>query len=298
VDSPTTIKAVDPYNDAPGLEPHAVQQSHSKKSSGSRSVARQDDTRSQNIPHIPRTKKLSKVRHPTDVGTVQGHTSNGSTSTLPGSSDGGQQKRLHKSKNRSTVTSEQEPTVQLDEETIRNAGMPLDDDPFARVEGVKMLKPATGARHKSSKENSLSSLGGDLEALKETLGQPQQEDVSESKSTNSEHRQTKKKKKEKPPVFFFDPALKKDLEPTTMPRLLLDTQILACLLQYLSFFEWCILLSLSKEIRSALVRNSDLRETALERFLKTIGYSRWTWDDEPLSLSLQVGADVHILGLP
>jgi hypothetical protein len=290
VDSPTTVKAVDPHNDAPGLEPHTVQQSHSKKSSGPRSVARQDDSRSQNIPHTPRTKKLSKVRQPTD-GTVHGHTSNGSTSTLPSSLDGGQQKKLHKSKNRPTATSEPEPTVQLDEETIRNAGMPLDDDPFARVEGVKMLKPTSGARHNSSKENSLSSLGGDLEALKETLSQPQQEDMPESKPTSNGHRQTKKSKKEKPSIFLLDPTLKKDPpEPATMPRLLLDPQILACLLQYLSFFEWCILLSLSKEIRSALVRNSALRETALERFLKTIGYSRWSWDDEPLSLSLQVGA--------
>jgi len=287
IDSPTTIKAVGPPNDAPGLEPHVVLQSHSKKSSGSRSASRQDDSRSQNA---PRTKKLSKVRQPTD-GTVHGHTPNGSTSTLPGSSDGGQQKKLHKSKNRPTVTSEPELTVQLDEETIRNAGMPLDDDPFARVEGVKMLKPTSGARHKSSKENSLSSLGGDLDALKETLDRAQQEDVSESKPTTNEHRKTKKKKKEKPPAFLFDPMLKRDPpEPATMPMLLLDPQILACLLQYLSFFEWCILLSLSKEIRSSLVRNSALRETALERFLKTIGYSRWTWEDEPLSLSLQVGA--------
>ena len=32
-----------------------------------------------------------------------------------------------------------------------------------------------------------------------------------------------------------------------------------------------------------------LREAILERFLKTVGYSRWIWDDpDPLSLSLQV----------
>ena len=33
------------------------------------------------------------------------------------------------------------PVVQLDEDTIRNAGIELDDDPFARVEGARMLKP-------------------------------------------------------------------------------------------------------------------------------------------------------------
>ena len=34
------------------------------------------------------------------------------------------------------------PAVQLNEDTIRNSGIELDDDQFARVEGVKMLKPA------------------------------------------------------------------------------------------------------------------------------------------------------------
>ena len=34
------------------------------------------------------------------------------------------------------------PVVQLDEDTTRNAGIELDDNPFAGVEGVRMLKPA------------------------------------------------------------------------------------------------------------------------------------------------------------
>ena len=34
------------------------------------------------------------------------------------------------------------PVVQLDEDTIRNSGIELDDDQLARVEGVKMLTPA------------------------------------------------------------------------------------------------------------------------------------------------------------
>lgn len=39
----------------------------------------------------------------------------------------------------------------------------------------------------------------------------------------------------------------------------------------------------------AIVRSPGLREAALERFLKTVGYSKWAWEDkEPLPLSLQV----------
>ena len=41
------------------------------------------------------------------------------------------------------------PIVQLDEDTIRNAGIELDDDPFARVEGVRMLKPAEKGKARS-----------------------------------------------------------------------------------------------------------------------------------------------------
>jgi hypothetical protein len=213
---------------------------------------------------------------------------------VPASPDGGQQKRLHKiqPKSRPTAGSDSEPAIQLDEETIRKAGMPLDDDPFARVEGVKMLKPTT--RHKRSEEDSLSSLA-EPDAPKEPPSQSQQENESRAKSTTDDHQQTWKDKKEKLPFFLFDPMVKREpLEPSS---LLVDPQILACLLQFLSFYEWCTLLSLSKVIRSNLVRNAALRETALERFLKTIGYTRWTWDGEPLSLSLQVGRVVYTLGL-
>jgi hypothetical protein len=257
VDFSSTAKAIDPHNVAPGLEPYAVQQGHSGKSSASRSAARQDDSRKQHIPPTPRAKKLSKARQPTES-TTHAHTSSGSTSTLPGSPDGGQHKKLQKTQTKSR--SETEPTLQLDEETIRNAGIPLDDDPFARAEGVKMLKP-TSNTHKSS------------ESLQEALGRSQQENLSQARLAPDAQRQTRKDKKAKPPVFLLDPTSKREPpEPTTMPRLLLHPQILANLLQFLSFYEWCTLLALSKEIRSAFVRNPALRESALERFLKTIGY--------------------------
>ena len=45
------------------------------------------------------------------------------------------------------------PVVQLDEDTIRNALIESDDDPFARVEGVRMLKPAVKRGKARSVEN-------------------------------------------------------------------------------------------------------------------------------------------------
>ncbi|KAK2463982.1 hypothetical protein APHAL10511_004033 [Amanita phalloides] len=66
------------------------------------------------------------------------------------------------------------------------------------------------------------------------------------------------------------------------------TRLLSGLLTYLSFYDWCILSSVSKQMRTILGDNEGLRETVLERFLKTVGYAKWCWDGtDPLPLSLQ-----------
>lgn len=68
-----------------------------------------------------------------------------------------------------------------------------------------------------------------------------------------------------------------------------NTSLLSELLTYLSFYEWCILASVSKHIRTTLVETGELKELVLERFLKTVGYIKWCWDGpDPLPLSLQV----------
>lgn len=78
-------------------------------------------------------------------------------------------------------------------------------------------------------------------------------------------------------------------EPYTLVQFLSDPHFLSILLSFLSFYDWCILSAISKDIRTLLVRTPELRELVLESYLKTVGYSRWIWDDqEPLSLSLQV----------
>ena len=68
-----------------------------------------------------------------------------------------------------------------------------------------------------------------------------------------------------------------------------DAGLLYNVLGYLSFFDWVMLFSVSKQIRTQLQEERDLREEVLERYLETIGYERWGWDeDEYLSLTLRV----------
>lgn len=80
--------------------------------------------------------------------------------------------------------------------------------------------------------------------------------------------------------------------PDHLTPFLSDPKLLSILLAFFSFYDWCLILSLSREIRFMVVQNPHLRETVLERFLSTVGYKRWVGDDpddnDPLSLSLQV----------
>ncbi|KAF8347607.1 hypothetical protein F5887DRAFT_37756 [Amanita rubescens] len=66
-----------------------------------------------------------------------------------------------------------------------------------------------------------------------------------------------------------------------------DGGLLGELLSYLSFYEWCMLASVSKDIRTKLVDTTVLKEVVLERFLRTVGYVKWCWEGpDPLPLSL------------
>ncbi|KAK1235997.1 hypothetical protein PQX77_000766 [Marasmius sp. AFHP31] len=80
-------------------------------------------------------------------------------------------------------------------------------------------------------------------------------------------------------------------EPFPLRLLVVEPAVLSSLLSYLSFYEWCTLLCLCKGIRAALWESPQLKEEVLERYLDTVGYSRWTWpEQEPLTLSLE---DLH-----
>ena len=70
---------------------------------------------------------------------------------------------------------------------------------------------------------------------------------------------------------------------------LLHPQLLRALLQCLSFYDWCVLYGVNKSLRSQLGHVRELKEEVLERYLSTIGYARWVWEeDEPLAITLRV----------
>ncbi|KZT25829.1 hypothetical protein NEOLEDRAFT_276959 [Neolentinus lepideus HHB14362 ss-1] len=77
--------------------------------------------------------------------------------------------------------------------------------------------------------------------------------------------------------------------PYPLVKHLSNPEILPALLEQLSFWDWCSLSAVSKAIGKMFVKSRDLRECALERYLGSVGYSRWTWDEEePLVLSIKV----------
>ncbi|TCD61644.1 hypothetical protein EIP91_008132 [Steccherinum ochraceum] len=79
-----------------------------------------------------------------------------------------------------------------------------------------------------------------------------------------------------------------ELQYYPLARHVSDPVLLANLLCYLAYFEWCQLAAVSREIRTVVAQNRELEELVLERYLRTVGYDRWSWKQkEPLKLSLQ-----------
>ncbi|KAJ2912819.1 hypothetical protein MD484_g7591, partial [Candolleomyces efflorescens] len=278
---------------------------------------------------------------------------------------------------------EQQP-AQVDEETMRKAGIPLDDDPFAKTEGVRMLSPTsnngavpsslngvassstlkestTVKRPKSSKgessavedaaekgtvtkdmEKATADVAPDIQPV--VVETPAEKKAREKEERRRLRRERKAKEKEekaraaaaaaaalqaasaapKPRSSLDDDpapepivgdelaALNKrtasprppshrpeednvDIDTTIFPlaKFISNPQLLANLLSYFSFWDWCTLSSVTREVRILLVQKKELRDEVLERYLRTVGYSRWAWSEErePLSLSLQDLAD-------
>lgn len=191
----------------------------------------------------------------------------------------------------------------------------LDEDPFAKTEGVRMMRPTSreglskeGSQKRPSTrdgQNSGPSSKGELtgdegsttlnEEGSENGNVEGEEERPLSPSSPEAYRQARSQRRggklEAPPPEVAEVVVREDRPPEPFPLLLFvaDPLLLSSLLMYLSFYEWCVLSSTSIEIRAKLVKTPELREKVLERFLKTVGYSQWIWDDpEPLSLSLQV----------
>jgi len=57
----------------------------------------------------------------------------------------------------------------------------------------------------------------------------------------------------------------------------------------MTFYDWCILQGIRKSLRSQFSQVKELKEEVLERYLSTIGYTRWVWEEvEPLVISPRV----------
>ena len=84
--------------------------------------------------------------------------------------------------------------------------------------------------------------------------------------------------------------LAEETKPTFYPLLqhLQNRELLTELLTHLSFYEWLILWGgVSKDIRQALDADPALCDVALERYLGTVGYARWSWSNpEPIRITL------------
>ncbi|KAJ3865056.1 hypothetical protein EV359DRAFT_39688 [Lentinula novae-zelandiae] len=83
-------------------------------------------------------------------------------------------------------------------------------------------------------------------------------------------------------------------EPFLLIPFMSDPVLLGALLGYLSYWDWCCLYGVTKRVRALFEHKGEkarlLKEEVLERFLRTVAYSRWEGDREPLVLSLR---DLH-----
>lgn len=177
-------------------------------------------------------------------------------------------------------------------------GVPLDEDPFAMAEGVRMLPGAgagarAGSRSASPSRERPKSKEGDARRPKSrgmtrSPGSVEDEAFHSAEEEPDELAQMEVDQETRPvtpPIVAGGDGDDKD----RLSDFLREPQLLMHLLEFLSFYDWCTILSLSRAVRHMLVQNVVLRETVLESFLRTVGYSRWMWrDPEPLVLSLQV----------
>ncbi|KAJ7267410.1 hypothetical protein C8J57DRAFT_1469634, partial [Mycena rebaudengoi] len=187
------------------------------------------------------------------------------------------------------------PTVERDPDATmpsRASTLMLDDDPFAKVEGVRMLKPAPPPQAPT-----------DAAAPSAPIAVPDVEAPSTPRpeagfdAAGSQH-VISTTPPQKAPVHNLPPSpvtpeeyrnarsrRRGDHLEKAPPLSVAGVE--SALLEYLSFYDWCILSAVTKGIRSLLVQSTELREVALERYLRTVGYSRWAWNNaDPLALSL------------
>ncbi|KAK7052252.1 hypothetical protein R3P38DRAFT_2685050 [Favolaschia claudopus] len=210
----------------------------------------------------------------------------------------------------------------------RASTLMLDDDPFAKVDPIRMLKPMSSVASFSS--TSVTDLTApspamshrELDGISEPATPRQEafnngdntEDViatpprkmqgppsvntPSSPVTPEEYRTARTRRRgdvleKSPPHVVRGIEVRETRIPAPFPLVdfVTNPPLLSALLAYLSFYDWCLLSAVTKDLRMRLVGTHELREVALERYLKTVGYARWAWSDEdPLELTL---LDLH-----
>ena len=230
---------------------------------------------------------------PPKAPSIQGrpHTPSRSPSDATVSPTGNPVRRLTKHRPTTPVSMNQEthskPTVDMPY---------FSDDPFAKAEGVKMLPP-----NPSPKPPKVKSLEEDLHT--EAIPIPEERPITPppppppctappTPPSPEEYKRFRRGHvlEKSPPKVLASLPVKEDRPPEPFPLHLFlgHATILCVLLPYLSYYEWLVLSSTTKKIRDMLEDRDTFGEVILERFLKTVGYSKWLWGSEPLSLSLDV----------
>lgn len=338
----------------PPMQPHpevnVLRSKHGRSRSRSRSGGDEPTPAQQSAARARKLSKSRPVHHPdgSSVHSLLNASVNGSATTLPSTPESHTIKIHQHGAHKFIAKVPQHPPTPMSPPPPKQASsletglglgdvammsdgiIPLDDDPFARVEGVTMLKPTTppppregsikrprAAKEASSSKSQPSENGAEdavgsakVEAVEGQLAGPQKANGAAMPLTPvspEDYRQWRKEHKSSkstasavvvpPPVPVIERIEHRDIVPINAPprealtltKFVADPQLLASLLAFLTFYDWCVLSSVSKEIRILFVRTSMLREAILESYLKTIGYTRWQWDDQdPLSISLQV----------
>ncbi|KAF4566429.1 hypothetical protein EYR36_011855 [Pleurotus pulmonarius] len=250
-------------------------------------------------------RKLSKSSLATRSQVNSQASSNGSSVNVASGAKGGSHPGHTRSRS-GTVSSRLIPPTDPNRESETDS-MLLDDDPFARVEGVKLLPVAnestTKHRRTPSTPDSVSSLAREkrtrttskpssVESVAQDenpLGKPESSPV---KPEDYREARTMRRGEglEKPPAFMADMPIRKDRTPIPFPLevFLADPTLLSGLLAYLTFSEWCRLSTMNKQIHALLIEAPGLKEIILERYLSTVGYARWIYDGaDPLPLSIR-----------
>ncbi|RDB16588.1 hypothetical protein Hypma_002821 [Hypsizygus marmoreus] len=252
---------------------------------------------------------LARTRRPSQTRSVAQQSTDFSPHSHSNSMSASYQRTPSKKRPATSLSPGKAGPIQVDRDPL---GVPLDDDPFAKVEGVRMLKPTsrpvspskegTAIRKMKSKDSRWGS-GDEFHSASEGdshsdlwssaakanyVPTPPSPPVSPGRLLGQQRRHRDARGGEL--QIFAPPVVQAGEEARDhLTSFLSDPHLLSTLLGFLSFYDWCMVLSLSREIRFALVQNVQLRETVLERFLKTVGYARWSWNDaDPVSLSLQV----------